>query len=165
MTKKIRIENADGSDHRVVVQTWQKGVDGAPDVLLKEEPLRNPTDMLDGWVWQGQYLIVVEKAEGYSLCLDGSDSTLGYAPVETAEKVVRLSQGERLALEILERLKGVRAQEAVDVLEWVSSMIRKASLGSSVSVDAAIEHDLTLTQRLRREINQELHGFLPPVRT
>lgn len=61
MTKKVRIENADGSNHHLVVQTWQKGADGTPDVLLKEEPLRNPTDMLDGWVWQGQYLVVVEK--------------------------------------------------------------------------------------------------------
>jgi len=63
MTKKVRIENADGSNHKLVVQTWQKGYDGTPDTLLKEEALNNPTDLIEGMVWQGQYLVVLEKAE------------------------------------------------------------------------------------------------------
>lgn len=60
MTKAVRIENADTSNHKVVVQTWQKGQNGAPDTLKSEEVLAHPTQMLTGWIWQEQYLVIKE---------------------------------------------------------------------------------------------------------
>lgn len=62
MTKRVRIENADTSDHKLIVQTWQKGADGAEDVLVTEQELNNPTDITEGMVWQEQYLVIKEAA-------------------------------------------------------------------------------------------------------
>ena len=61
MTKKVRIENADTSDHKLIVQTWQK-VEGGADQLVSEQELNNPTDICDGMVWAEQYLVVKEVA-------------------------------------------------------------------------------------------------------
>lgn len=36
MTKRVRIENADTAPYKVIVQIWDKGKDGAPDVLARE---------------------------------------------------------------------------------------------------------------------------------
>ncbi len=69
MTKKVRIENADTSDHKLVVQVWRKGAtmpDGlggtnqAPDVMADEYAINGPTDMVDAYVHSGQYLVVRE---------------------------------------------------------------------------------------------------------
>ena len=69
MTKKVRIENADTSDHKLVVQVWQKGAtmpDGlggtnqAPDVMASEYAINGSTDMVDAYVHSGQYLVVRE---------------------------------------------------------------------------------------------------------
>ena len=60
MTKKVRIENADCSDHKLVVQTWQKTGGEAPDVLVDEVQLINPTDICDAMVWAEQYIVVKE---------------------------------------------------------------------------------------------------------
>ena len=69
MTKKVRIENADTSNHKLVVQVWQKGAtmpDGlggtnqAPDVMANEYAINAPTDMVDAYVHSGQYLVVRE---------------------------------------------------------------------------------------------------------
>ena len=69
MTKKVRTENADTSDHKLVVQVWQKGAtmpDGmggtnqAPDVMANEYAINGPTDMVDAYVHSGQYLVVRE---------------------------------------------------------------------------------------------------------
>lgn len=60
MTKKVRIENADTSTHKVVVQTWSKGADGAPDTMQKEQELMYPADIGDFWVWKEQYIVVKE---------------------------------------------------------------------------------------------------------
>lgn len=69
MTKKVRIENADTSNHKLVVQVWQKGApmpDGlggtnqAPDVMSSEYAINGPTDMVDAYVHSGQYLVVRE---------------------------------------------------------------------------------------------------------
>lgn len=61
MTKRVRIENADSSDHKLVVQTWEKSGGDAPDVLVEEQPLNNPTDLLEATIWQERYLVVKEK--------------------------------------------------------------------------------------------------------
>jgi len=62
MTKKVRIENADTSDHKLVVQTWQKTEGDEPDVLIGEQELNYPTAICDGMVWAEQYLVVKEVA-------------------------------------------------------------------------------------------------------
>lgn len=63
MTKKVRIENADMSDYKVVVQVWDKGFpEGTPDVLAKEIPLDYPTAMTgdDCYLTSSRYLVVKE---------------------------------------------------------------------------------------------------------
>lgn len=71
MTKKVRIENADMSDYKVVVQVWDKsyGVlkeDGSvtvsPDTLVKEIRLDHPTAMTgdDVYLTSTRYLVVKE---------------------------------------------------------------------------------------------------------
>lgn len=71
MTKKVRIENADTSDYKVVVQVWDKSYpvqqdDGSfvtsPDVLVKEIKLDYPTAMTgdDVYLTSSRYLIVKE---------------------------------------------------------------------------------------------------------
>lgn len=69
MTKKVRIENADTSSHKVVVQVWQKGaaqpddsgsVGQAPDHMISEYAINYPTDMVEAYVHSGQYLVVRE---------------------------------------------------------------------------------------------------------
>lgn len=63
MTKLVRIENADNSSHKVVVEIWDKPIaDGLPDVLSKTINLNNPTDMtgLDCYLTSTRYLIVKE---------------------------------------------------------------------------------------------------------
>jgi len=63
MTKKVRIENADTSDHKITVQTWVKGENGEPDKLLREDDLSSPTELGEFYVWSDQYLVVVEKEQ------------------------------------------------------------------------------------------------------
>jgi len=62
MTKLVRIENADLSNYKVVVEIWDKGVDGAPDVLARKVLLDHPTAMTDSGVYltSTRYLIVKE---------------------------------------------------------------------------------------------------------
>jgi hypothetical protein len=63
MTKRVRIENADTSSYKVVVQIWDKGYpDGTPDVLAKEILLNNPTDITtdDVYLTSTRYLVVKE---------------------------------------------------------------------------------------------------------
>jgi len=64
MTKAVRIENADNSDHIVIVQTWAKGFDNEPDNMIKEEELSYPTQMCEGMIWKEQYLVIKEKDDG-----------------------------------------------------------------------------------------------------
>ncbi len=63
MTKKVRIENADTSDYKVIVQVWDKGYpEGTPDKLVKEVPLNYPTQMTgeDVYITSTRYLVVKE---------------------------------------------------------------------------------------------------------
>ncbi len=63
MTKKVRIENADTSDCKVVVQVWDKGYpEGAPDVLAFERLLDFPTAMTgdDIYLTSTRYIVVKE---------------------------------------------------------------------------------------------------------
>lgn len=65
MTKRIRIENADTANYKVVVQVWDKGYpEGEPDKLVSETTLANPADMAgaDGslYLTSTRYVVVKE---------------------------------------------------------------------------------------------------------
>ncbi len=71
MTKKVRIENADTSNYKVVVEIWDKGTqlpDGfggfnqAPDKLVKTINLDFPTAMTgdDVYLTSTRYIVVKE---------------------------------------------------------------------------------------------------------
>ena len=60
MTKSIRIENADTSDHKVQVEVWQVGRDGEADSKLRTIDINHPTAMAEEVIHDGQYLVVKE---------------------------------------------------------------------------------------------------------
>lgn len=62
MTKKVRIENADTSDYKVVVQVWDKGLNGEPDTMAFERRLDYPTAMTgdDIYLTSTRYVVVKE---------------------------------------------------------------------------------------------------------
>ncbi|MBW8469885.1 MAG: hypothetical protein K0M67_16590 [Thiobacillus sp.] len=62
MTKRVRIENADTAPYKVVVQVWDKGVDGQPDTMAFERILLNPTDITGDEVYltSTRYILVKE---------------------------------------------------------------------------------------------------------
>ena len=64
MTKKVRIENADNSAYKVIVEIWDKGIDGAPDTLADTRHLDYPTMMTDDGVYltSTRYLVVKEAS-------------------------------------------------------------------------------------------------------
>lgn len=65
MTKRVRIENADMAPYKVTVQVWDKGVDGAPDTLVKEIDLAYPTSMTgeDVYLTSTRYIVVKEAPQ------------------------------------------------------------------------------------------------------
>lgn len=64
MTKQVRIENADNSQAKVVVEVWDKGVDGKPDVKAFERRLDYPTAMAnDIYLTSTRYFVVKEVVE------------------------------------------------------------------------------------------------------
>lgn len=60
MTKKVRIEDADTSGFKVVVQTWNKGLNGEPDAMQSEKALFGPTDLQEMYIHSTQYLVIKE---------------------------------------------------------------------------------------------------------
>jgi len=62
MIKKVRIENADISDHVLMVQVWSVNEDGTDGEMLSETELPNPTDMVEEYVYKEQKLVIVEKS-------------------------------------------------------------------------------------------------------
>lgn len=64
MTKHIRVENADTSDYKVVVEVWDKGVAGEPDKLAFTENLDYPTAMTSSAVYlTSTRYVVIKEAE------------------------------------------------------------------------------------------------------
>ena len=61
MTKQVRIENADTSDHTILVETWNVSGNDAPDILIKTDHLRFPTQLISLNIFKGQYLIIKEE--------------------------------------------------------------------------------------------------------
>ena len=69
MTKRVRVENADNANYKVIVQIWEKApqtapAEQAPDSLVKEILLANPTDITgdDCYLTNSRYLVVKEAA-------------------------------------------------------------------------------------------------------
>ncbi len=63
MTKQVRIENADLSTYKVVVEVWDKGYpEGEPDKLARTIELNHPTAMTgtDCYITSTRYLVVRE---------------------------------------------------------------------------------------------------------
>ena len=62
MTKKVRIENADTASYKVVVQVWDKGFNGTPDVMAFERNLDYPCSMTgdDVYLTSTRYIVVKE---------------------------------------------------------------------------------------------------------
>jgi hypothetical protein len=58
MTKAIRVENADTSNHKVVVQVWDKG--DPIDTLVREIFLDFPTAMANEAIFDTRYLVIKE---------------------------------------------------------------------------------------------------------
>lgn len=62
MTKRVRIENADTSNYKVIVQVWDKGHNGEPDTLAFERSLGNPCQITgdDIYLTSTRYIVVKE---------------------------------------------------------------------------------------------------------
>mgnify|MGYP003418115491 CR=1 FL=1 len=66
MTKTVRVENADTSSYKVVVETWDKGrpdtVDapGTPDTLASTVTLGHPTALQEFGITSTRYLVIKE---------------------------------------------------------------------------------------------------------
>lgn len=63
MTKLVRIENADTSDYKIIVEIWEKdSPEDTPDILVKTINLDNPTTMTgpDCFLTSTRYLVVKE---------------------------------------------------------------------------------------------------------
>jgi hypothetical protein len=59
MSKSIRIENADTSDHKVVVEVWEGG-DHIEPKKINEIRLDYPTALTTQLVYKGQFLVIRE---------------------------------------------------------------------------------------------------------
>jgi hypothetical protein len=63
MTKRVRIENADGGSARVLVEVWQRGYpEGEPDKLIESRELNHCADLAELYIHAGRYLKVLELA-------------------------------------------------------------------------------------------------------
>lgn len=62
MTKRVRIENADTSDYKVIVQVWERGVGDEPHVMVFERELPHPCSMTgdDIYLTSTRYVVVRE---------------------------------------------------------------------------------------------------------
>ncbi len=60
MAKTVRIENADCSDHKLVVHVEVRNFDGKWYRTDENYPLNNPTSMLTQTIWDSKRLVVEE---------------------------------------------------------------------------------------------------------
>jgi len=63
MTKKVRIENADTSTYKVLVELWDKDPNGGPDVLVSTTNLDYPTTMAELCIHSSRFIVI--KENGY----------------------------------------------------------------------------------------------------
>lgn len=62
MTKRVRIENADTSNHALTVEIWEKYDDiTKPDRLIAAQVLHDPTDLCEMNIWSDRYIVVRES--------------------------------------------------------------------------------------------------------
>ena len=59
MTKQIRIENADNSNHQVDVEVWEER-EGLGSVLVKKTYLDHPTTLATETIYDGRYIVIRE---------------------------------------------------------------------------------------------------------
>lgn len=59
MTKKVRIENADTSNYKILVQVWD--VKDGDNHLVETKMLNHPTDLVECSIWKGRFLVVREQ--------------------------------------------------------------------------------------------------------
>lgn len=59
MTKTVRIENADTSPYKIVIEAQEKNADGEYKTINKSI-LRNPTDITAMTIWSSKRLVVRE---------------------------------------------------------------------------------------------------------
>lgn len=62
MTKTVRIENADTSDYKVVVEVYDMAVDGGDSKLVETLSLDHPTAQVAPYLTSTRYFVVKEKA-------------------------------------------------------------------------------------------------------
>lgn len=60
MTKLVRIENADTSSYKVLVEVWEPGAEGEPDRCVNVVELTTPTQMAAEYIHSGRYLKIRE---------------------------------------------------------------------------------------------------------
>lgn len=66
MTKSIRVENADTSNYRVLVQVWGNGWPiGEPDELIKETILAYPTSLDTFMIHSNRWMVIKELPPEY----------------------------------------------------------------------------------------------------
>ena len=64
MTKMIRVENADMSNYKVLVEVWDKGYPaGEPDRLSQTIELNSPTALATTHITNTRYLVVKEAPQ------------------------------------------------------------------------------------------------------
>lgn len=64
MTKKVRVENADNSAYKILVEVWDKGYpEGEPDRLVETHHLAYPARLTPEslYITSTRYLIVKEE--------------------------------------------------------------------------------------------------------
>ena len=59
MTKKVRIENADNSSYKLVVEVWEIRDEG--NHLADTKLLTNPTDLVECTIWKDRFIVVREQ--------------------------------------------------------------------------------------------------------
>lgn len=61
MTKAVRIENADNNNAvKLRVRTYEKGANGAADVIVTEVTLHAGTQMTEQYIHSSRYIVVDE---------------------------------------------------------------------------------------------------------
>ena len=60
MTKKIRVENADTANFKVIAEIWDKGFDGKPDTLAETREIHSPAALEEIYITSSRYVVIKE---------------------------------------------------------------------------------------------------------
>lgn len=61
MTKLVRIENADTSEHKLFVEVYQFDSELLEYKLIEEHALLNPAQLLELYIWKDRYFRIIER--------------------------------------------------------------------------------------------------------